>query len=162
MQVLEAAIIGVIATAIADLWQQLLKHWAGLPIANWKLIGRWVAGMSRGIFVHHSIADTGPEPGEAAIGWIFHYAVGIIYAGLYLAIVRVWAETDPNLTIALVFGTVTLAVPWLVMQPALGFGIMARRLPNRLAVIEVTVNTHLMFGVGLYAGLELCRTYTAY
>lgn len=162
MQVLEAAIIGVIATAIADLWQQLLKHWAGLPIANWKLIGRWVGGMPRGIFVYHSIADAVPVQCETTIGWIFHYAVGVTYAGLYLAIVRLWAGIDPNLTTALMFGTITLAVPWLVMQPALGFGIMARRLPNRLAVMEVTVNTHPMFGVGLYVGLEMCRTYTPY
>jgi hypothetical protein len=153
LEILKAALIGVIATILADLWQQLLKRGAGLPIANWRLIGRWVAGMPRGRFVHRSIAAAAPVAGESAIGWIFHYLVGVAYAGLYLAIVRLWPGVGPGLFGALAFGLATLAAPWLVMQPALGFGVMAWRLPNRWAMTAVTVNTHLVFGLGLYAGV---------
>jgi hypothetical protein len=92
MEILKAAIIGVIATALADLWLQLLKRDAGLPIASWKLIGRWVAGMPRGVFVHRPITNAAPVPGEAAIGWTFHYLVGITYAGLYLALVGMYSN----------------------------------------------------------------------
>lgn len=144
--ILNAVLIGVVATALADLGQQLLKRCTGLPIANWKLIGRWFAGIFRGDFVHRSIANAAPVPGETAIGWIFHYLVGITYAGCYLGLVRAWAATGPNLAGALGSGLSTLAAPWLVMQPALGFGVMGRRLPNRLAVTVMTANTHLVFG----------------
>lgn len=153
MDILKAALIGVIATALADVWQQLLRHGAGLPSANWTLIGRWVAGMFRGHIVRRAIANAAAVPGEAAIGWAFHYLTGIGYAGLYLAWVQAWPEVSPGLAGALVFGLVTLAAPWLVMQPALGFGVMAWRLPNRLAVTAVTATTHLVFGSGLYAGV---------
>lgn len=153
MEILKAALIGVIATILADLWQQLLKRGAGLPIANWRLIGRWVAGMPRGRFVHRSIAAAAPVAGESAIGWIFHYLVGIAYADLYLAIVRLWPGVGPGLFGALVFGLATLGAPWFVMQPALGFGAMARRLPNWRAMTAVTASTHLMFGLGLNAGV---------
>lgn len=153
MEILKAALIGVIATTLADLWQQLLKRGAGLPIANWPLIGRWVAGMPRGRFVHRSIAAAAPVAGESVIGWIFHYLVGVAYADLYLAIVRLWPGPGPGLYGALVFGFATLGAPWLVMQPALGYGAMARRLPNWRAMTVVTVSTHLMFGLGLYAGV---------
>jgi hypothetical protein len=153
MEILKAALIGLIATTLADLWQQLLKRGAGLPIANWRLIGRWVAGMPRGRFVHRSITAAAPVADETAIGWTFHYLVGVAYAGLYLAIVRLWPGVGPGLFGALAFGLATLAAPGLVMQPALGFGVMARRLPNRRAIIAVTASTHLMFGLGLYAGV---------
>lgn len=39
------------------------------------------------------------------------------------------------------------------MQPALGFGVMARYLPNRWSVLTVTITTHLVFGFGLHVGL---------
>jgi hypothetical protein len=152
---METVVVGLVATGVADLWQQALKHGAGLPTANWRLIGRWVAGMSRGGLVQPAIAAAVAVPGEAAIGWTFHYLVGVLYAGLYLAIVGAWPGAGPSLGSALVFAAVTLAAPWLVMQPALGFGVMARRLPNRSAVALVTISTHLVFGVGLYLGVRV-------
>jgi len=156
MALLQVAIIGAFATALADLWQQLLKRLLDMPTANWRLIGRWVAAMRSGRFVHHSIIEVAPVPGEAAIGWIFHYLVGVVYAAIYLALVRVLPGTGPNLTSALIFSLATLVAPWFLMQPALGFGVMARHLPGRLEVSVVTVTTHMMFGLGLFLGMALC------
>jgi len=45
----EVLVIGIIATLAMDFWQQLLQAIAGLPPANWGLIGRWVAWFRRGI-----------------------------------------------------------------------------------------------------------------
>ena len=83
MNILNAVITGVIATAMADLWQQLMKRCVSLPTANWKLAGRWVVGMTQGVFAHRSIDNAAPVPGEAAVGWTFHYLVGITYAFLW-------------------------------------------------------------------------------
>jgi hypothetical protein len=152
MELLQVSIMGLFATGLADLGQQLLKRGLGLPIANWWLIGRWVAGMPVGVFVHRSIADATPIKGEAVVGWISHYFIGISYAGFYLALVQVLSQKCPSLFVAMLFPFVTLAAPWFIMQPALGLGIMAGRLPNRLKVSAVTVMTHLMFGLGLYPG----------
>jgi len=85
---IEILVMGIVATLATDLWQRLLQATARLPPANWGLIGRWVAWFPRGVFVHRPISATASVRGELIIGWVFHYAVGIVYAGLYLAIMR--------------------------------------------------------------------------
>jgi hypothetical protein len=82
---IEALVVGIIATLATDLWLWLLQI-VGVPPADWALVGRWVAWMPRGVFVHRPIAATPSIRGELAIGWGFHYVVGIAYAALYLAI----------------------------------------------------------------------------
>ena len=147
----EIIVIGVIATLATDLWQRLLQA-IGVPTGNWGLVGRWVAGFSRGVFVHRSIAATPKVRGEAAIGWAFHYAVGIAYAALYLAIMRLGFGSGPTLGSALAFAIALLVAPWFVMQPALGLGFMAARTPNPAAARAVSVSVHTVFGLGLYLG----------
>src|SRR5437667_6821454 len=109
-----------------DLWQRSLQT-IGVPSANWGLVGRWVAGFSRGIFVHRAITAAPEVPGEVAIGWAFHYVVGIAYAALYFAIMKLGFGSGPTLVSALVFAIALLIAPWFVMQPALGLGFMATR-----------------------------------
>ena len=81
--------IGIVATLATDIWQRLLRAIAGLPPARWRLIGRWVAGFPRGVFAHQSITMAASVRGEAAVGWVFHYAVGIAWAALGLAFTSV-------------------------------------------------------------------------
>jgi hypothetical protein len=108
METWQTVVVGLVATGLADLWQQALKHGAGLLTANWRLVGRWVAGMSRGVLVQPGIAAAVAVPGEVAIGWTFHYLGGVVYAGLYLAIVGAWPGASPSLGSALAFAAVTL------------------------------------------------------
>lgn len=142
-------VIGVIATLATDVWQRLLQA-IGVPAANWGLIGRWVAGFRHGIFLHRSIAAAPVVPGETAIGWAFHYGIGIAYAAAYLAIVTFAFGTGPTLGSALVFAIVLLAAPWFIMQPALGLGFMASRAAKPAAVRVINISVHVVFGLGLY------------
>lgn len=153
MWFVQVMLVGIAATLLADIWQRGLSITTGLPSANWAMIGRWVAGFRRGVFVHDAIWTSPEVAGELTVGWVFHYAVGVIYAAAFLAIVA-WlgASAPPLLVAGLVFGLATVAVPWFVMQPALGLGIMAADASNRLALRIVTVSTHLVFGLGLYLG----------
>lgn len=149
---MEIALTGIIATFATDLWQRLLQMVVRLPPASWGLVGRWVAWSLRGVLIHRPITATPRVRGELAIGWVFHYAVGIAYAALYLAIMR-WAfGSGPTLVSALIFALALLAAPWLVMQPALGLGFMASRTPKPAIVRAVNVSTHAVFGVGLWLG----------
>jgi len=111
-----------------------------------------VAGFSRGIFIHWSIAATHKVRGEVVIGWAFHYAVGVAYAALYLEIMRLGFDSEPTLVSALVYAIALLIAPWFVMQPALGIGFMAARTPNPAAVRLINVSVHAVFGLGLYLG----------
>jgi len=144
--------VGIVATLMTDLWHRLLQAVAELPPANWGLIGRWVAWMPRGVLVHRSITATPPVRGELAIGWGFHYAVGIAYAALYLAMVRLLLGSEPTLVSALLFGLALLVAPWFVMQPALGLGFMAARTPHPGLTRAINVSVHAVFGLGLYVG----------
>jgi hypothetical protein len=115
---IEALVVGIIATFATDLWQRLLQAIAVLPPANWRLVGRWVACFPRGNFVHRPITATPSVRGKVAIGWAFHYAVGIVYAALYLAIMRLGFGSGPTLISALAFAIAMPVAPWFVMQPS--------------------------------------------
>ena len=90
--------------------------------------------------------------GETAIGWVFHYVVGIAYAALYLAIMKLGLNSEPTLFSAFAFAIVLLVAPWFVMQPALGFGFIAAHLQDRSTVRAINVSVHAIFGLGLYLG----------
>ncbi len=149
---IEILTVGIVATLATDLWQRLLKAIAGLPPASWGLVGRWVAWFPRGVFVHRPITATPSVRGEVAIGWAFHYAIGIAYAALYLAIMRLGLGSGPTLISALAFAIALLVAPWFVLQPALGLGFMASRMPHPGAVRAINVSVHTVFGLGLYLG----------
>jgi hypothetical protein len=151
MAAIEALVVGIIATLVTDLWLWLLRI-VGVPAADWAIVGRWLAWMPRGVFVHRSIAATPSVRGELAIGWAFHYAVGVAYAALYLVITRLMLASGPTLLSALMFAIALLIVPWFVMQPALGFGFFAMRTPQPNITRIINVSGHAAFGVGLYLG----------
>jgi hypothetical protein len=159
--VIEAIFVGIIATLATDIWPRVLQAATRLPPANWGLVGRWVAWLPRGKFFHRPIAATPPVRGERAIGWAFHYGIGIAYAALYLAIMRVGFGSEPTFTSALIFALVLLVAPWFVMQPALGLGVMASRAPRPAVVRTVNVSVHAIFGVGLYLGVVAWRAVPA-
>jgi len=150
--VIEIIVIGIVATLVTDIWQRLLQVMAGLPPTRWGLIGRWVAGFPRGVFVHQSITAAKSVRGETALGWAFHYAVGIAWAALYVVIMRFGFGSGPTLVSALAVSLALLVAPWFVMQPALGLGFMAARTPKPAAVLAMSVLAHTVFGIGLYLG----------
>ena len=141
--------MGIGATAIMDVWLLLLQR-LGVPTLNFALIGRWAGHWRLGIWKHEAIAKAVPVRGELALGWFVHYASGITFAGLLAGIAGMDWVHNPTLLPALCVGIVTVAAPWLVMQPAMGAGIASSRTPapakNRLRSLA----NHSIFGLGLY------------
>lgn len=150
--VLAALVIGVSATAVMDLAALARKHLLGTPSADYALVGRWIAYMPRGRFIHRPVAASPPVRGEGAIGWIAHYLIGIGFAALLLAIFGADWLRHPTIGPALTVGICGVAAPFLLMQPGMGLGIAARRAPKpNLARLRSLV-THAIFGLGLYGG----------
>jgi len=142
-------VIGAGATLVMDAWAALLRRF-GIPSLDFALLGRWVGHLPRGRFLHQRIASAEPVPGERALGWATHYAIGISIAGLLLATFGLeWAHA-PTLGPALLIGVVTVAAPLLVLQPALGAGIASRKTPRPLFNSMKSLATHTVFGLGLY------------
>ena len=149
--------LGVGATALMDLGGLALQRWGGVPRPHYAMVGRWVAGMPHGQFVHASIAASAPRGGERALGWAVHYAVGVAFAAGLLALWGLSWLQQPTLGPALLVGVGTVAVPFLVMQPAMGAGLAARRTPQPAVARRRSLINHGLFGVGLYAAGWLVR-----
>lgn len=145
-------IAGLVATAVMDLWGLVRKPLLGWPVADYRLVGRWVSGFSHAKLRHEAIARSPAERGELLIGWGAHYLLGLVFAGVLLAVVGAQWIRRPALMPALLFGLVTALVPFLVMQPAMGAGIAASRTPRPAAARLQSLVTHAIFGLGLYAG----------
>jgi len=118
--VIRAVLIGIGATAVLDLWVQFTKRVLGLPGSNWGRVGRWFGHFPRGRFVHDNIAEASPVRGELIIGWAAHYAIGIIFSAILLAIWGLEWARHPTLLPALIVG---LSLPRRsVFHNAAGYG----------------------------------------
>ncbi len=148
--VVSAVVIGVGATAVLDLWGLFLLRAFRIEPPYYAMVGRWLGHMPRGRFAHRSIGAAEPVWGEAALGWAFHYVVGIVFAAGLLAVVGLeWAHRPTPLP-ALAVGVLTVVAPFLLMQPAMGFGIAAAHASNPAKARVRSLATHFAFGVGLY------------
>jgi Protein of unknown function (DUF2938) len=145
----QIALIGAGATALMDAWLLLLKR-LGVPTTNFALIGRWVGHLARGRLAHAAIAQARPVAGELSLGWLTHYAVGIAFAALLVALQGPAWMRQPALLPALTLGLVTVAVPLFVMQPAMGAGFAASKTPTPLKNCLRSLASHAVFGAGLY------------
>jgi hypothetical protein len=105
--VLRGLLIGIGATAVLDIWSLLRKRLSGIPSPDWSMVGRWFGHFPRGRFVHGNIAAAAPIRGELSIGWVAHYATGIAYAGLLLALWGLEWARHPTLLPALIVGLAT-------------------------------------------------------
>lgn len=153
------ALCGIAATALVDLWALARGALFDIPLPDYSLVGRWIAHMPRGRFRHDSIAKATPVRGEAPIGWATHYLVGVAFAFLLPAAAGLAWLARPTLAPALAVGVCTVAAPFLVMQPAMGAGFAASRTPRPGAARLQSLVTHLVFGLGLYAGGHLVSSY---
>ena len=156
-QALHVLVMGIVSTAAIDLWATFANRVLGWPRTNWSMVGRWIGHMRDGQFTHLSIATSPPIVHEAIIGWVFHYAIGCIYAALYLAYANFVNMGRPTLVSAVLFGLITILSPWLLMQPALGLGICASKAPRPSLVRMQNLMIHTIFGFALYYSYQLAE-----
>lgn len=156
MQLLIASlVIGIVATAIFDLWGIIINRLMGLPRPRWDMAGRWFGHMAYGRFAHRSMTEAHPVAGESAIGWILHYMIGVIYAALIPLIWGMEWLQAPTLLPALVVGIVTVGVGWFIMSPGMGNGMAASHAANPWKVRGLQLAAHAVFGFGLWIGAIL-------
>jgi len=147
---LMVASIGIGATLILDTWSLALKALFGVPFPNYTMVGRWIGLFPHGRFAHESVVLAPTVAGERLIGWTAHYGIGILYAGLFIALSGINWVNAPTLLPALIFGVVTLVAPFFVMQPAMGAGIASSKTPKPNLARLRSFAVHTVFGFGLY------------
>jgi hypothetical protein len=147
---LSAIIIGLGATLTTDLWALFLNRAIKITSPNYCLVGRWLCYMPDGIFKHSNIGSAPPKSAECTIGWIAHYMIGITFAIAFVVLVgNNWLQ-HPTLIPAIVFGIVTVVMPFFIMQPAFGLGFAASKTSNPMQARLRTLMNHTAFGIGLY------------
>lgn len=147
---ISAILLGLGATLATDLWALFLKRFFRITAPNYCLVGRWFRTMPEGIFWHSSIASAPQKSAECAVGWIAHYVIGVMFAIAFLALVgNDWLQ-HPTMIPALLFGMVTVLMPFFIMQPAFGLGFASSRTPNPAQARLRSLLNHTSFGVGLY------------
>ena len=149
---LTGILMGVLATLAMDLWALVLNRLAGQPLPNWAMPGRWLVHVTRGTVFHDAIANAAPVTGELQIGWVFHYAVGIIYGICLAAIMGPQWLAGPTFMPAWVFSILMVGFGWFLLQPGMGLGWAASKTPNPWKVRGLNLAAHTVFALGLWAG----------
>jgi hypothetical protein len=152
-----AIAIGIGATALMDIWAIFLNKAFAVPRSNWGLAGRWVWHLGQGKVFHEDIADAAPYAHELALGWAFHYFVGIVY-GIVLVMVMgsAWLAA-PTFLPAFILGIVTVGAGWFLLAPGMGAGWAASKRPNPMQVRALNLVSHTVFALGLYGTALLIR-----
>jgi len=105
--------------------------------------------------VHRPIADTAAVDGELALGWSLHYLIGLVYGFAYVGLMVYGFETPPSLLNGFVFGACSVVIPWFILQPGLGIGVMGRRAPKPLVPLLNALANHIVYGIALFIGAWL-------
>ena len=152
--VFQIIIAGIGSCIIFDLWQRIFAIATGIPPSNWAMVGRWLLGATGGQgLIARDLAARPAHPHETAAGWALHYVVAVGYAVLYAVLMQAgWLGA--GLINGLVFGVISVVVPWFFFMPALGNGVMARLAPNPPLACAVALVMHAVFGLamgGLFA-----------
>jgi hypothetical protein len=155
MLVIQILTVGVVACAIFDLWQRVFQKMTAIPPSNWAMVGRWSLGvMTNGQLLARDLESQAERQNELAVGWLVHYGVAIGYAAVYA-----WLMQANILQAAfgdgLIFGVLSVAVPWFFFLPCLGKGMMARLTPNPPLVCALALMVHSLFGVSIGLGFAI-------
>ena len=127
---LKSVLIGVGGTAAMDFWMLFMKHSFGLPPIDYARIGRWIGHFRSGRLVHANIDEVAEVCAERPLGWAVHYAFGVAMAAILIEYCGPGWTRNPTLAPPLIFGVVTILIPFFVVQPAFGMGFAASKVPN--------------------------------
>lgn len=142
--------MGIGATVIMDLWNLFLRRAFGIRSLDYCLLGRWLRHMPVA-FRHASIANAPSKSKECGVGWIAHYSIGVSLAVVFALLVSDGWLAEPALPAALMYGVLTVVMPFFVLQPCLGLGIASARAARPGFARIKSLATHTVFGFGLWA-----------
>lgn len=149
--------IGVGATVLMDIWGIVLAKVFGQGMPNWAPVGRWFYHLRYGKVFHDDIGAATPYAHELALGWIGHYAVGILYGILLVVFTGAGWLNNPTFLPAWIWGIVTVGAGWFLLQPGLGIGWAASKLPNPNKARFLNLVAHTVFALGMYGTALIIR-----
>ncbi|MFW2542965.1 DUF2938 domain-containing protein [Primorskyibacter sp. 2E107] len=148
-------VMGLVGTVAMDLWALLLNRLLGQGMPNWGNVGRWVAHLPRGTVFHDDIGAAEPVRGETAIGWVFHYGVGVVYGVLFVLLAGGGWLAHPNFLPLWLFALVTIAAGWFLLQPGMGLGNALSKTDTPWKGRIMGLIAHTVFGIGMWLPVAL-------
>ena len=153
--IFDPIIAGIVCCIAMDVWQRILFLTFNIPPTNWSITGRWFMMLiSKKIIFNQNLDHENPVKYELQIGWAFHYWVATIYGFAYYFLLAVLDILDTSILSGLIFGLISVIVPWFFYLPATGKGFMGNKTPNPTLTILLSTSSHVVVGVFLAIGFS--------
>ena len=146
MEIFHIVIIGIVSCLAMDMWQRLLKLLYDINPSDWGVVGRWfVLVLSRGKIYNPTIDEEVPIKNELMIGWIVHYSVAILYSVFFFILLKC-EICGASLMNGIIFGLISVIIPWFFFMPVLGKGFLGIKTPSPFMACSLAVGSHIAIG----------------
>jgi Protein of unknown function (DUF2938) len=149
--------VGVLATLTMDAVLLASARLGGdrmaSPYVSPELVGRWASRLCR-LRSARDLASLPPERREALVGIGVHYLTGVTLTWIYLEAAR-RSGRGGNVPAAAAYGAATALLPFVIMYPSWGLGLMARRSGEAGKLLGLMLLGHTTFGaaIGMWAAV---------
>ena len=149
MEIIHIIFIGIISCLCMDLWQRFLKITLKINPSDWAIVGRWfVLSISKGKVYNPNIDNENPIINELAIGWVVHYSVAILYSLVFFILYN-FQVLNASYIDGIVFGFISVIIPWFFFMPLLGKGFLALKTPSPIIACTLAIGSHVVIGLSI-------------
>ena len=149
MEIFHIVIIGIVSCLAMDMWQRLLKLLYDINPSDWGVVGRWfVLVVFRGKIYNPTIDEEVPIKNELMIGWIVHYSVAILYSVFFFILLK-YEICGASLMNGIIFGLISVIIPWFFFMPVLGKGFLGIKTPSPFLACSLAVGSHIAIGASI-------------
>ena len=149
MEIFHIIVVGIVSCVVMDVWQRLLKLLYGINTSDWSVVGRWfVLVFSERKIYNPTIDQVAPIKNELMIGWTVHYSVAILYS-IFFYILLEYGICSASLINGIIFGLISVVVPWFFFMPVLGKGFLGMKTPSPLMACSLAVGSHIAIGASI-------------
>ncbi|MFC1883159.1 DUF2938 family protein [Thermodesulfobacteriota bacterium] len=155
----EIFLMGIFATLFMDVGYLFIVYVVKIiqPSMMPYHLGRWILYMFQGIFVHDDIRLVNPIFIEKPVTPLMHYMIGIFLAAVFFWMRKNVKLFPKSIYMGIIFGWITVILPWFIMYPALGFGFLGLDCPQNTNYIFLSFFNHTLYGLGITLWLGLIR-----
>jgi hypothetical protein len=160
INIAEMILMGIWATLVMDIMAIIFGKLRIIhALIKPQVVGRWALYMFRGKFIHENINNTPALGNEKLAALISHYLIGIALAGVYLFMELQEPIIRDQIWMALIFGLITVLLPWLWLYPSIGIGFLASKTPKKSPYIITSLINHTDFGLGMVIWIVVFRRF---
>ena len=160
MMIKEIVFMGIFSTIIMDIGFVFLKVTKIVKGSmEPQFLGRWILNMFNGEFIQENIRIATQMNLEKPVSIIIHYLTGIFLVAIFLLLRDKIKIFPGSIHMGLVFGWITLLLPWFFFYPCIGFGFMGLDTPEGSNNIVYSIIYHSFFGLGITLWLGFVRKF---